>query len=238
MTKKFSSTTPVSRRNHSGNPDPMRRFIGSGVAWTIAFVAAWRAASELLERRARLLVDGELAPRLAARRLQLLERALVRAGIREPQRVLVAVSSGVDLRAHASVYVGRAGLGADIDDVGLLEGAMRRAAAERMDVSATGVSRRRRSVRRPAHRAPAPRSTPRSAERPSSATTAAAVLEPTSPRARPAVVRPSMPSTNWRRVLADADVVRHDDGQRADSDVPVWAIPLGVLGALLTFVPL
>jgi hypothetical protein len=227
MTNKYRSYDPVSRGNHSGNRGSMRRFVGSGAALTVMLVAAWRASSEVLERRADLRARGALGPLLAERRVRLLEAALVRAGVRERERVLVTVATHpgaeVDLRSYASVYVGRVGVGVDVDDVGLLEGAMRRAAAERMDVSATGVSRRRGIVRR--------------ADRPRAPERAGAALAPTTARPRAAASRPAVPSTNWRRLLGDVDIV-HDHTDDAGSGAPIWAVPLGALGTVLTFVPL
>ncbi|MCW2922947.1 MAG: hypothetical protein JWM98_351, partial [Thermoleophilia bacterium] len=80
----------------------------------MAVVVAWRGASELLERRRELMATGELATRLGVRRRRQVARALV--------------AGGVDPRVHASVHVGRIAE-SDVDDVGLLEAAMRRATA-------------------------------------------------------------------------------------------------------------
>lgn len=134
----------------------MGQFVRTWVMGTAIVVACWRGLSELVARMRELAATGELALRVEARRLQQVSDALVRAHAREAARVPVLVGGGVatraprmaampDVRCHASVQVG-AVRDADIDDVGLLEGAMRRAASERMDVAATGI--RRRAVRR------------------------------------------------------------------------------------------
>ncbi len=96
-------------------------------------VAAWRGLSELLIRRQELESTGELAHRIAARRTARIERALARAGVCAPARQAVLVPVVADpsapSRVHASVQVGSIH-GADVDDVGLLESAMRRTAAK------------------------------------------------------------------------------------------------------------
>lgn len=93
----------------------MRRFDRYGWLHAMAVVGAWRAAAELLERRRLLAASGLLAPRVAERRTRRVRRALDRLGL-EPRR------EGV----HAAVRVGEVD-DPDVDDVALLEGAMRRA---------------------------------------------------------------------------------------------------------------
>ena len=99
---------------------------------TLLAVLAWRGASEVVERRRALARTGELDLRVTLRRRERIEHALVRAGVREPARALVPVTVpvAVESRTHSSVHVGSV-TGADLDDVGLLEAAMRRAATQR-----------------------------------------------------------------------------------------------------------
>jgi len=106
----------------------MRQFVGRGALWATFVVVAWRGLSELVIRRRELAAAGLLAPRIAARRADRIGRALAAAGFSGRERVVV----------HASVHVG-AVRPADVDDVGLLEAAMRRAARERTLVAADGM---------------------------------------------------------------------------------------------------
>ncbi|MCW2927599.1 MAG: hypothetical protein JWM86_1567 [Thermoleophilia bacterium] len=93
----------------------------------LAVVASWRGASELVWARRELARVGVLEPRMQARRVARIDRALDVRGL---------------ARSMASVSIGSVrGADVDVDDIGLLEGAMRRAARERMAVSSTGVSR-------------------------------------------------------------------------------------------------
>jgi hypothetical protein len=105
----------------------MRTVVRSGWAGTLLVVAGWRGASELAARRRVLVEAGELAPRIAARRARRIDRALGSAGLRPA--------------THAAVHVGATRVD-DLDDLGLLDAAMRRAARERMGVDAAGISRR------------------------------------------------------------------------------------------------
>ena len=97
----------------------MRTVVGKRSVMVVAVVIAWRAASELVERRRLLDRSGELERRLSSRRAGALARALERSGVRSRERAAVPVG------VHGSVHVGAVG-GADVDDVGLLEAAMRR----------------------------------------------------------------------------------------------------------------
>jgi hypothetical protein len=111
----------------------MHRIAHSWPFRTVVIVAAWRSLSELLLRRRELASTGELALRVQRRRADRIEHALVRAGLRAPVReaVLVPVAVGGPMRnaVHATVQVGSIH-GSDLDDVGLLEAAMRRTAAK------------------------------------------------------------------------------------------------------------
>ncbi|MCB0877830.1 MAG: hypothetical protein KDC46_02465 [Thermoleophilia bacterium] len=126
----------------------MRRIAGSGWVGTMLVVVLWRALSELLLRMSVLREAGELDRRVAARRRARVDRALAswsvsRVRARELARVTVPVTTGP--QADASVYVGATG-GADLDDIGLLEAAMRRAARDRMAVGPEGVTTRPRRL--------------------------------------------------------------------------------------------
>ena len=87
-------------------------------------VVFWRGLSELLLRKSQLSASGELACRLDTRRTARIGRALGRVGL--------PAATGLPVRVHAAVYVGSVSLD-DPDDVALLEGAMRRAARDRVD---------------------------------------------------------------------------------------------------------
>lgn len=123
----------------------MPRNAGKLPIFTMMAIAAWRVVSELVVRRRALASTGELARRIDARRSARVERALVHAHVRVPVvdalvptrivRVPVPVSAGWGSVVpapgiHASVQVGSIH-GSDLDDVGLLEAAMRRAAHQR-----------------------------------------------------------------------------------------------------------
>lgn len=100
----------------------MVKMLRSGGVAVLVVVAAWRAIAELVARHRALAASGRLAGLVAGRREQRFTRALAKLGI---------VAAPVPAPVHASVHVGgiRAG---DVDDVGLLEGAMRRAARDRV----------------------------------------------------------------------------------------------------------
>lgn len=271
MTRKIIDRTGVWPEIHPGNQHRMREFIRSWLVPVAIVVAVWRGLSELLVRARELAASGELALRLEARRLQQVSDALARARTREPARVRVGAGTdsrscasgllgpGPDLRSHAAVRVG-AVRDRDIDDVGLLEGAMRRAASERMDVAASGV--RRRAVRR-ARRAAAQDDPHLAAEllsaapRPVSAEAAEAV-GPAPREAIPAPRRPPAPARRRRATAADAPPApavagapRRDGGWTdwrwlaADADdagdrplTATWPLFTVLCGALLTFAPL
>jgi hypothetical protein len=117
----------------------MREFARSQPLRLLLAVVAWRGASELVARWRELAATGELRVRVAARRARRIDDALARAGLRayastlvggRPELARVPVHAGVHAGVHASVHVGAIG-GADLDDVGLLEAAMRRAADRR-----------------------------------------------------------------------------------------------------------
>jgi hypothetical protein len=101
----------------------MRQLMRSGWISTMVVVACWRGVSELLARQHQLAASGVLEGRLESRRAARIGRALGRRGRADveaaPARVLAAVHVG-------SVSVD------DLDDVALLEGAMRRAARDRV----------------------------------------------------------------------------------------------------------
>lgn len=108
----------------------MAGIIRSGAASLLLVVASWRLTSELVARSAVLRRTGRITELVQQRDARRISRALAREGILvDPRRVVLA-----------SVHVGgiRAG---DIDDVGLLEGAMRRAARDR--IGADGRASRR-----------------------------------------------------------------------------------------------
>lgn len=133
--RKYPNSGVVLARIHSGIAAEMRRFVGIRSFLVLALVGAWRGASELLERRRELVAAGVLDTRIAARRAGRIDRALAAAGLVRAELV--------PARVHASVSVGSSvRTGSDVDDVGLLEGAMRRAARERMAVTSDGVARR------------------------------------------------------------------------------------------------
>ena len=130
MSKKNANTNVVLTRIPPGNSPGVHQIPGIFPLRVAFLVAAWRGLSELLLRRCELASTGELELRVARRRSDRIERTLARARLRAPAReavrvpVVAATRSGV----HATVEVGSI-QGSDIDDVGLLESAMRRAAA-------------------------------------------------------------------------------------------------------------
>lgn len=91
----------------------MRRCMTWGWIATLLGVGVWRTVSELLEQQRQLSSSGLLADRVAWRRARSVQRALV--------SVDAAVSIG---RVHVD----------DVDDIGLLDAAMRRAARTRFSV--------------------------------------------------------------------------------------------------------
>ena len=104
----------------------MRRILATGGVVAAVIVASWHIVARLLEVHRRLAGTGELDERRARRRRARVERAIIRARARGPlwsarERVLVPV--------HASVQVGAVrDADIDIDDIGLLDASMRRAA--------------------------------------------------------------------------------------------------------------
>lgn len=137
MSRKNPNTNVVLTRISPGNTPEVLRIARSHPLRVLAIVAVWRALTEVLVRRNELRAAGDLDRRVASRRRDRIELALVRARVRsrEPERVRVPVVIGAPAEArsrgvHASVHVGSI-TGADLDDVGLLEAAMRRAADRR-----------------------------------------------------------------------------------------------------------
>ncbi len=137
MRKKNPNTIVVLTRISPGNSRGVLRAARIRPLFAILVVAAWRGASELVARRRQLQASGELGRRIARRRALRVEHALVRAGLRAhvsaPVRVPVAVAGDPATHArrmHASVQVGSVAA-ADLDDVGLLEAAMRRSVVRR-----------------------------------------------------------------------------------------------------------
>lgn len=122
MIKKNLNTIVVLTGIPPGNSTEMHALTRNWPLRVALLVAAWRGLTELLVRRRELEVTGELGRRVERRRAQRIEHALVRAGVRAPTREAVLVP------VHATVQVGSIH-GADLDDVGLLEAAMRRTAA-------------------------------------------------------------------------------------------------------------
>lgn len=257
-----------------------------GIGGVIVLTAAlWRAASELIERMRHLDARGDLGPRLARRRVELVDRALLLAGVSAPARelALVPVQAGAarpagasvasrsvpipsmpSLSTHASVQVGlvRGGPG-DVDDVGLLEGAMRRAASDRMDVSATGVRRKAmRRARRAVDHGDLHVAAEVLAAAPEPAPGVAAAVAAASPRpARQAVPRAPRPArlapslapveapilvprpprrdggwTDWRWLAGEPEVEL--DAGRSAAGERTWPLPTALAGVLLTLVPL
>jgi hypothetical protein len=229
MSKKFPDNDPVSLEILVGTTQRMGTRLPTWALPVVTIVATWRAASELIARRRELVATGELARRIEDRRRAVLDAALVRAGVRERTRVLVLAGGPAlpDRRTLAAVQVGAVRGGADVDDVGLLEGAMRRAASERMDVSATGV--RRRAERRA-----------REAARRGDQHLAAEVLvdAPEAPRRAASGPRPARQPrrdggwTDWR--FLESQVAIEESVER----LPTWELPAVATGALLTFAPL
>jgi hypothetical protein len=103
----------------------MREIVARRWGIAVATIVGWRALSELLLRRRELRIGGVLDARIAERRDLRVRSALERAGL---ARAYERARSPV----YAAVDVGRVRAG-DLDDVGLLEGAMRRAPRDRMD---------------------------------------------------------------------------------------------------------
>lgn len=134
MDRKNLNRHVVLTRISPGISAAMRRIARNTPIRVVLLVAAWRGLTELLVRRRQLQATGELGRRLELRRMLRIEHALVRAGLRAPARALVRVPVVGDAtaqpRIHASVHVGSIA-GPDLDDVGLLEAAMRRAADRR-----------------------------------------------------------------------------------------------------------
>ena len=140
MIKKNPNTNVVLTRISPGNRYGVLRIARIRPIRVLALVAAWRSLTELLVRRRELQASGELERRLAARRARRIDQALARAGLLAPARERVPVQVTVPTIAdpteprmastHASVHVGSI-TGPDLDDVGLLEAAMRRAADRR-----------------------------------------------------------------------------------------------------------
>lgn len=191
----------------------MRRIVGMGGLTAFAVVAAWRAASEVLERRALLARTGELDLLLQARRERGIAAALTCVGLREPAPLPVAVVADPTATAvHASVHVGSV-RGGDIDDVGLLEGAMRRAAAERMEASAAGLRRRPARITRRARPTPV---------------TATGDIPPAADQAAP---QRRVPYTDWRFIASD-------DPEGRAAPVPRWAVPAAAVAVLVSLAPL
>lgn len=199
----------------------MRPMPGYGSGALLLVVGLWRGASELLSRYRDLRASGELARRVEARRHAMLDRAIALARVREraySPPVLVPAFGAV----HASVQVGTdPGNGDDVDDVGLLEGAMRRAAQERMDVSSTGVRRTAaKRVRRAAARGQRHLAVDVLANAPAAA-----------PPPAPRTERPRRADGGWTdwEWLAGA----------SDRRRPLtWQLPAVLGGGLLTLVPL
>jgi hypothetical protein len=103
----------------------MRKFISGYWGTALAVIAAWRALSELLLRRRVLCVDGVLDARIADQRARRVRRALERSN-------LSSAHERARSRACATPDVGKVRAG-DFDDLGSLEGAMRRAPSDRID---------------------------------------------------------------------------------------------------------
>lgn len=112
--------------------------VGTGGVVMLVVVAIWRGAAELLERRRMLMATGQLATRVAARRRAAVDRALARTLANDARtqdiwrgtsRRRVAVPVAGSDTMHRAVHAGRV-RSDDVDDVGLLEAAMRRAADE------------------------------------------------------------------------------------------------------------
>ncbi len=121
----------------------MRQIVDNGWVRTLLLIACWRGMSELLERRRALAASGVLQRRIDRRRALRIDRAVAAAGFSRARarRVPVAVTTGPAVD-HA-VHVGSTG-SYDLDDVGLLEAAMRRAARDRQGVDARGLTSRPR----------------------------------------------------------------------------------------------
>ena len=106
----------------------MRHSFGKGSISLLVVVATWRALSQLWLRMRELTLCGELAVRRARRHASAVDRQLRCARARDERGDSIGVVQFRARGVHASVHVGAAPDAHDIDDMGLLEAAMRRAA--------------------------------------------------------------------------------------------------------------
>lgn len=124
----------------------MRRAIGLGWLMTLLVVFAWRAASELTIVARRLSATGELQDRIQRRRGDRITRALARAEASHARGEAALARVPVRVHVDQAVSIG-ATAGDDLDDIGLLDASMRRAARDRMTADSSGFRRSpRRSV--------------------------------------------------------------------------------------------
>ncbi|MCW2922166.1 MAG: hypothetical protein JWL76_2040 [Thermoleophilia bacterium] len=128
MTKKNPISNVVLTRIPPGNTPEVLQFTRIWPLRVAIVVATWRGLTELLVRRRELASTGELDLRVARRRAERIDGALVRAGVSASAREAVRVPVSAFAPTHASVQVGSIH-GSDLDDVGLLEAAMRRSSA-------------------------------------------------------------------------------------------------------------
>jgi len=200
----------------------MRRIIGIGGIVTAAVVLVWRLCSEALDERRRMVATGELAARLKAREAA----RYLRAGVRVPQVERV--------RVHAAVHVGssRRSDVDDIDDVGLLEGAMRRSTRAVTATPRAGPASLPERAPTPAPRPIARDGRPAVASVPPIDTTG---HEAPPQRAASASARFAPPRSDHAiRVALRAQ----DDPVDVPEPTPAWTIVVGVIAVLITLVSL
>lgn len=121
--RKYTPIRVVLTRIRSGIRRLMRRIALSSWCSAMIVVMLWRGISALAIRSRQLDASGELALRMARRRADRSARALHRCGL--------APASLGPARVLAAVHVGAVAYD-DVDDVALLEAAMRRAARDRV----------------------------------------------------------------------------------------------------------
>ncbi|MCW2960362.1 MAG: hypothetical protein JWM25_1348 [Thermoleophilia bacterium] len=196
----------------------MHRFLTSGALAAVVTAVLWRLAAGLAREWMLLSGSGELERRLERRRVRRLALVAVEAGVAPSPDPLGG--RGV----HRTVRAG-AVRPDDVDDMGLLEAAMRSTARARVQHDPTQLV------------------TPRAPVQPVARPEAAPEVEPEREESRPSVLRlgiadqPVLPqrAVDPLRQIRDAATVA--DAERRER-APVWVIATAATGVLATLVPL